>query len=283
MRTVLVGFDSAWTQRKRGALAAVALEDSGSRTLLQEPVAAGFDDAADRIECWLERDDRLVVMLDQPTIVPNATGCRDVERLVSSVVARARGGVQPANTGRADMFGPGAPVWRFIKRLEASLDPTASAQRSIIETYPVLALLGMGWVCEGSAVLKYNPERRKTYRPEDWATLCERLAAEFRNRSFGGLAGWCRRVCLAAARPTKGQQDQVDAMLCLLVGLIWQEGGATVQVGSMAGGLMVVPDLCGLTDQFRARLETLGWAPDAWGIRLDRPYADQLQEASVDR
>ena len=64
-----------------------------------------------------------VVLLDQPTIVKNATGQRPVENLVGSPVSLRYGGMQPANTGKAEMFGPGAPVWPFLTRFGGPADP----------------------------------------------------------------------------------------------------------------------------------------------------------------
>ena len=54
------------------------------------------------------------MLLDQPTIVKNATGQRPVENLVASSVSLRYGGMQPANTARVEMFGKSTPVWSFV-------------------------------------------------------------------------------------------------------------------------------------------------------------------------
>jgi predicted RNase H-like nuclease len=64
-----------------------------------------------------------LVLLDQPTIVSNAVGQRSVENIVGSLVGLRYGGMQPANTARADMFGKEAPMWPFLTRFGGPADP----------------------------------------------------------------------------------------------------------------------------------------------------------------
>ena len=57
-----------------------------------------------------------IILLDQPTIVKNLTGQRPVENIVGSAISRRRGGMQPANTSKENMFGKDAPIWPFLTR-----------------------------------------------------------------------------------------------------------------------------------------------------------------------
>jgi hypothetical protein len=52
-----------------------------------------------------------LVAVDQPTLVPNETGCRPVDRVAASVVGYIGGGVQPANRSKKLRFGETAPFW----------------------------------------------------------------------------------------------------------------------------------------------------------------------------
>jgi len=266
MRTLVVGFDSAWTAHKSGAVAAVEVHDHGV-SVVSAPVTFSFVQATETIRAWSSSFDEVVVMIDQPTIVPNATGCRPVEKIVSSPVSRAQGGVQPANQGRGDMFGPGAPVWAFLRAVGASLDPAGVSPRRVIETYPVLALLGLGWHDERGHLPKYNPER-KTYRPAAWVALCLRLRDAFTVRGLPELATWCDKAQAAASGRArshhKAEQDKVDALICLLVGLRWLMGDPTIQIGTVHSGLMVVPSGMGLTRDLASRLTRLGWPAAEW-------------------
>ena len=122
---LLVGFDSAWTAGNAGGIVGAIRQTDGSVRSLGLPMAADFDDAANVIRSWQQREapGRTLVLLDQPTVVANASGQRPVESIVRSPVGRRRGGVQPANTGRAEMFGVAAPVWRFLEAFGGSMDP----------------------------------------------------------------------------------------------------------------------------------------------------------------
>jgi len=109
--TLLVGFDSAWTPDNTGALVGVLRSADGTFRELGTPREANFEQAEKVILDWqtLERPKRTLVLLDQPTIVKNTTGQRPVENLVASSVSLRRGGVQPANTAKIEMFGESAP------------------------------------------------------------------------------------------------------------------------------------------------------------------------------
>jgi predicted RNase H-like nuclease len=106
MATLLVGFDSAWTAGRAGAIVAVIHNDDLSYTELGPPLIANFHQVKALIRGWQydRTPDRVLILIDQPTIVPNATGQRPVENTVSSSISKRRGGMQPANTGRTGMF-----------------------------------------------------------------------------------------------------------------------------------------------------------------------------------
>jgi predicted RNase H-like nuclease len=115
----------------------------------------------------------------------NAEGQRPVENIVASAVSLRYGGVQPASTERVDMFGVDAPVWRFLAQFGGPADPcaadlfTASRATRVIETYPVLAAITLGWALEDARatgrLAKYNPDRR-TFTRADWKHLCGKAA-----------------------------------------------------------------------------------------------------------
>lgn len=258
---LLVGFDSAWTRRKRGALVAVTRTKSGSYQELAEPCEVDFDEATAAVARWrrTERDQRTLVLLDQPTIVSNESGQRPVENLVSSPVSRRYGGMQPANTSRDDMFGPDAPIWPFLRSVGGPgnpLSPTADSQ--VFETYPVLALIALGWTLPDrrscGRLPKYNPERRKTFSIQDWRFVCTRLVSELGSRGLSRLARWVNNVAVLDT-PRKKHQDGLDACICLLVAIALADGEPCLMVGNTLTGFIVVPrddDLCAeLADRCR--------------------------------
>lgn len=109
---LLVGFDSAWTAHNCGAIVGVFHLANGKYREFGPPQFANFLQAEQMILKWQadRNPDATLVLLDQSTIVPNATGQRPVENIVCSAVSLRRGGMQPANTSRAGMFCANAPV-----------------------------------------------------------------------------------------------------------------------------------------------------------------------------
>ncbi len=117
-RTLLVGFDSAWTLTNSGAIAGLLHLDDGSFVELGQPQTVDYREAQEIILKWQSETSptTTVIMLDQPTIVNNVAGQRPVENIVGSPVSLAlAGGVQPANTSKDDMFGGDAPMWPFLQ------------------------------------------------------------------------------------------------------------------------------------------------------------------------
>ncbi len=262
MSVLLVGFDSAWTASNRGAIVACVRTREGNYRELSEPREANFPEATDAIVAWQRevRAARTLVLLDQPTIVNNLKGQRPVEHLLSSVVGRRRGGVQPANRGRADMFGDGAPLWPFLARFGGAADISRRVRATtVVETFPVVAIIAWGWVLEDERpcgrLPKYNPARRKTFSVSDWAHVCRKVAAEFRERHLLGLAAWAD-AAVSLDRPKKRDQDKLDACLCLLVALFLAEGRQCLAVGDPGTGQVVVPHSEALFSELRDGVET---------------------------
>ena len=100
MATLLVGFDSAWTPTKSGALVGALQLDGGTYSELGPPRIVDFPEAESVIVEW-QREKvpaATIVLLDQPTIVQNAAGQRPVENVVGS---RTPSGTSRAASGSA--------------------------------------------------------------------------------------------------------------------------------------------------------------------------------------
>jgi predicted RNase H-like nuclease len=279
MTTLLVGFDSAWTPTNAGAIVGVIRRFDGTYRELGFPEPVAFGDAERAVLRWQaeESPEATIVLLDQPTIVRNSAGQRPVENIVASPVSLRFGGVQPANTSRGEMFGGDAPVWGFLSRFGGVPDPFESGGGTrVFETYPVLAMIALGWTLpHGRAtgrLPKYNPERRKTFLHSDWQHVCALLAGALNAHGLMKLAGWC----VAAGgnpNPRKRDQDGVDACLCLLVALHLKEQRDCLMVGNTDSGYIVVPYGPALNAELNARCVSTGRLPSDWvrSFRLVSP------------
>lgn len=246
--TIIFGFDSAWTDAPKapGAICAVAFDQRG-QVRFHEPRLVSFAEALVYIKEFRKDFVVSLVALDQPTVVPNASGGRPVDKVAGSLVSFVGGGAQMANRSKTGMFCDASPIWSFISSLDATEDPiqarTASAGHFLIEVFPALALpaLDDGFAQRLTAP-KYNPQNRKKFRLEDWqavARVVERAAERF---NVPGLAEWAHQM-RDVAQPRKSDQDKLDAAICALIGLYWRAAPPThsALLGDVDHGYMVTP------------------------------------------
>lgn len=243
---VVVGFDSAWVDnpKKPGAICAVTFR--GDRPVeWHPPRLTGFAGALDFIRSVERPGAGLLVALDQPTIVRNATGSRPVDKIAGSLISWMGGGVQPANTGKVGMFDDAAPVWSFLTSLAAQQKPEEARSRVgryVIEVFPALALAAFQpTFLARLGGPRYNPERRKTFNLGSWLAVLGAVEAEAVRLGCTPVRDWL--VDLRVEHVRKEHQDRLDAIICLLVGIRWRFGPRTdsVMVGCIDHGYMVAP------------------------------------------
>ncbi len=88
---VYIGFDSAWANnpKARGAICAVEIDVVGNARFHQ-PRPVSFNQALSFIREVRSDTGATIVALDQPTVVPNLTGMRPVERVGAALVVQSR-------------------------------------------------------------------------------------------------------------------------------------------------------------------------------------------------
>jgi len=263
--TIIFGFDSAWTDSPKapGAICAIAFDENGNADF-KMPCLVSFAQAIDFIEAKRHSYAFSLVALDQPTVVPNMTGIRPVERVAASLVSFVGGGVQPANRGKRGMFCDDSPIWQFLSALGATEAPEESRSaitgHYLVEVFPALALPGLHPpFAKRLGAPKYNPKNRRKFRIEDWQEVTRIVAALANELGIAGLATWADTMT-SLSTPKKAHQDMLDASICALVGLIWRGGPreASVMIGDIDKGYMVTPT----SDAARQKLEAAALARD---------------------
>lgn len=255
-RTTIIGFDSAWTDKATSPGAVCAIRQTSAGLAFEPPRLATFREAHDFIQSEQRLADRLLVALDQPTIVRNASGSRPVDKVAGSLVSWIGGGVQPANRSKIGMFDDNAPIWRFKQDLGALEDPEAARASAnglhIIEVFPALGLPSLlPRHCGRLLGAKYNPERRKTFRLDHWSSVAECVGDFSLTYGVVGLSAWAQAHG-AMTIPRKSDQDLLDAVLCAMVGYLWlfAERSELLLIGDLQSGYMVTPAV----GEARARL-----------------------------
>jgi predicted RNase H-like nuclease len=258
----------------------VLVREDGTSQELGLPVTVDYREAEHRILAWQAEyvPASTTVLLDQPTIVRNAVGQRPVEHIVSSAVSLRYGGMQPANTGKEEIFGIGAPVWSFLARFGGPADPLEpSVGTRVFETYPVLIMISLGWMLPDSRpagrLPKYNPERTKTFSRSDWEYVCIRARNALSDYGLVEMSQWIDRAAQIES-PRKRDQDRLDASLCLLVALHLAEGKECLMVGDQQSGYIVVPHSASLCSELEARCRRTRRTPSEW-VRVFRVLAAQ--------
>ena len=245
-----------------------------------EPQLAGFDDAARIIETLQSDHDYVLVAIDQPTVVPNQTGQRPVDGVARALIGKLRSGVQPANRSKETMFGPIAPIWRFLKRLDARQDaPGARAATDglyLLEVFPALALpaLQPEILTRGKAAF-YNPARKKTFAPDDWRLVADTVRDRAVKRGLAPLSEWAGRQTDLTA-PSKHDQDRLDSAICLLVALEWRYAprDRVAVIGDARTGYMV-------TSVSPETREILGRAAIEHGVPFEAPRSERRPRVRV--
>jgi predicted RNase H-like nuclease len=245
---IYIGFDSAWTDNPTapGAICAVGIEN-GHPARFHTPELVSFDQALTFIQKIRSDSGATLVALDQPTVVPNSTGMRPVERVAASLISWLGGGVQPANRKRVGMFCNASPIWGFLTTLGAVEDPEQARLAGdglyLMEVFPALALASLGAGFFGRLQgPRYNPRRVNTFRISDWGRVATAAAQEAHLLGCEELAEWCRDAG-KIPQPQKADQDKLDSALCVLIALHWRlhPRETSLLLGDLSSGYMVLP------------------------------------------
>lgn len=243
----LVGFDSAWTNRKKnpGAICALVISNETARFI--EPRLCTFEEAQEFVERISNEAKLVIVGIDQPLIVPNLQGGRPVDLVVSSFISWAGGGVQLASRKRSEMFGDEAPIWRFLTDIKAELNPETAREAKVgcyaVEVFPALALLAFETAfCGRLQAPKYNPANRKKFKSEDWHAVIKAVISAASRMKLHSVAAYSTQF-LNVEKPTKSEQDMLDSVICLLVIAHWRRSprNESLMIGGLDTGYIISP------------------------------------------
>ena len=248
------GFDSAWTDKVKepGALASIVQYKNGKLTW-EEPKLTTFTQAQDIINDLSSQSIFHLVAIDQPIVVPNLDSCRPVDRVSASLISKLKGGAQPANRSKENMFGDNAPIWRLLQNIPHKQIPWLSnkeihasedtLKQVIIEVFPALAIPSfIPYFFERGKGAKYNPANKKNFNIDDWICICKFIENFGIKHQIDGLAQWAAQEKSNMA-PSKSDQDRLDGAICTLIGYQWYQDGieTNLVIGDAHAGYMVTP------------------------------------------
>jgi len=244
MNEAFVGFDSAWGGSKNGAVAWASFRGTRLHDL-GEPKPANFKDAACIIETLRAEHSYVLIALDQPTLVPNETKSRPVERVAASLICSLKSAIQYTNRGKENLFGAHAPIWEFLDRLGARENPLAARKTVhgfyLIEVYPALALPALEHaIMERKRAARYNPNNREKFSLDDWKLATGAVKRHADTLDVAQLSHWASRQAELPC-PKKYHQDCLDAAICLIIALQWRRTARNrlAVIGDGSTGYMV--------------------------------------------
>ena len=148
----IVGIDLAWGEKERDALCLIQATRESSSVL---KTARTFGD--DELLAWLAQhapsSDHALLSIDAPLIIPNATGCRPVERQISSEFGKYHAYCHSSNSTKPNCARP-LRVARLLRenRFIIGFDLNKAA-RMTIEVYPHPAMI---LLFELERIIKYK-------------------------------------------------------------------------------------------------------------------------------
>lgn len=253
---IFVGLDLAWSSRHNTAGAAIRLDKTSERAVL----ASWREQLGDNDEIieWLGTvagtQHTALVAIDAPLVVPNVSGAREGDKLLSRVFRPYQAGTHPANRTNLGRYGqpPGDIRGETLAaRMEAELNfqqnpylETQAEGRFLFECYPHPAMV----VFFGLAItLKYKRKLRSVAndRFAAYAALQNHLRElaqanppllippELLARDTGQMRG----------QALKHYEDLLDAIVCAYIAFYyWWWGPERIYVfGSLDAGYIVAP------------------------------------------
>ncbi|MES2461512.1 MAG: DUF429 domain-containing protein [Armatimonadota bacterium] len=251
-----IGIDLAWGSKNTTAAAALEGNPAQGATLIASDDALLTDE---QILSFVRENDTgegLLVAIDAPTIVPNETGRRPCEALLSRCMAKAQAGPHPANrtllsgadgTVRGEriaaaLAAEGLPQTPYLGSLTVG-----SALRAAFEVFPHpahVALFGLERTLKYKAKPKRTPETRHSeYRR--YADFLIALRTADPPLTLPPEASLHVGIDTVALKPAalKRYEDALDALTCAYIALYYHRWGGEkcAILGDLETGFIVTP------------------------------------------
>jgi predicted RNase H-like nuclease len=225
---MFVGIDLAWKAKARTGLAAV---DERGRLVASTSVVTD-----DEIENWVRPHAPIVVAVDAPLVVPNATGSRVAEREIARVYGRYGAAAYPSSRANP-MFNP-PRAETLAADMGWDVDPGSTSGTVCLEVYPHPALVGLFSLPE-RILYKKGPNRVAGFE------LLMRCLASVPELVLEQSPRWAELMTIAAT-PRPGDlnriEDELDAILCAHLAWLWRNRPGALQIyGSLEEGYIVAP------------------------------------------
>ena len=233
-RLRIIGIDLAWGDRNSDGICLLEVA-SPKAFVSRSDLVQGDDQLMDWVQSFAGGNDALV-MIDAPLICPNATGCRAVDKQITSMFGRYHAGCHPANSKKCSRPLRIAAMFRSAGfRIGYDL----SHRRLVAEVYPhpaTVRLFGL------ERIIKYKRPPVANRRSE-FSRLqeCIRKALESRFPEIEVDSPVLSELLRSSWN--KPVEDRTDALLCALIGYnhFRSKGADSEIVGDLSTGFILLP------------------------------------------
>ncbi len=245
MQAAFLGIDLAWSARNASGLAALHLVN-GRAVLAEAPCLARTDVELMAFVRRYAAHTPLIVAIDAPLCVPNQTGKRLGDALISKAFGKYGAGAHPANRTLLGKYNGGVlrGEWLIaqLATLEIQHTPHIAARpdgQFAFEAYPHAAMIGLFRL---PRALRYKRKQGLSRAAQEsaWQTYAAQLRTLHQAVPPLDLPDALLRVAWC-----KAEEDKRDALLCAYIALhYWWHADAFWQVyGTLAEGYIVAPRL----------------------------------------
>jgi len=242
-----IGVDLAWSPRNRSGLATIRGDQQGAE-LIDSRLRVTDREIVEYVQ-EQAGEGAVIVAVDAPLRVPNATGRRPAEAEITRVFRPYQAGAHPANRGLLTYDG----VIRGEALVEAlgqlGIDhreqiEAGVAVRQVIEVFPHAAMVGIFGL---DRILRYKakPKRTQAERMQAWQRYQQLLGGLSTADPYlqGTEAILSEQVSGLKGQGLKAYEDRIDALMCAYTALYgWRWGDRRCRTfGSMADGYIYSP------------------------------------------
>jgi predicted RNase H-like nuclease len=255
LTTRFIGLDLAWSERNSSAAVVLEAETDQARWIGHHDRLGDDQEVVSFIRQAADHGPAIVA-IDAPLLVPNETGSRPVDRLISRLFGPFEAGCYPANRKRFANCPRGENIVASLAADAFVQDPYLRQQaptRTVFEVYPHPAMLSL-FGLEKTLKYKARAHRSLAYRRAEMGKLQAHLASLQQHRPAMSLPQPIANRDLHTLRGSslKQYEDLLDAAVCAYVAYYaWYWGPEGYQVyGDTTLGYILVP----MTDWIRQLL-----------------------------
>lgn len=235
----IVGIDLAWGDKRKDGLCLIHATRDGAK-VIKTTTTQGDDALLTWLQQYVPSSECALLAIDAPLIVPNAKGCRPVEKQISREFWKYDAFCHCSNSTNPNCARP-IRVARLLRENGFTIGfDLKKDTRMATEVYPHPAMIRL---FDLDLILKYkNNKQGVPTKKLEFKKLQDLLRKSLEHHRIDIGMSQDMEVLLKAGW-SKTVEDQTDAVVCALIGYIhWKhQGNSSKIIGSIEEGFILLP------------------------------------------